>query len=215
MREISEAFAERLAGGVTTTCLCWAIVRADGAVLRLTEHDGALIVDGETYSPGAWLEGAEFVQTASLAPGRASARGALSHELITEADLEAGLWDGARVDAWRVDWRVPEHRAHVWAGRLSEVSRGALGFQATLVSLKADLERPMGRVYARRCDAVLGDARCGVDVGAFPGVTCDYRFETCQGVFGNAENFRGFPHLPGADFVLAGPAASGNDGGKR
>jgi hypothetical protein len=34
-------------------------------------------------------------------------------------------------------------------------------------------------------------------------------------MFGNAENFRGFPHLPGAEFVLEGPAASGNNGGKR
>ncbi|MBY9067291.1 DUF2163 domain-containing protein [Hyphomonas sp. WL0036] len=215
MREISEEFAARLASGVTTTCLCWRIARGDGFVLRLTEYDGPLTVGGETFLPGTGLEGVEFVQTAGLAPGRAAARGALSHEAITEADLEAGLWDGARVDVWRVDWQAPEHRAHVWAGRLAEVTRGALGFEAALVSLKADLERPVGRIYARRCDAVLGDGRCGVDTGAFPGVACDHRFETCRDVFGNADRFRGFPHLPGADFMLAGPAASGNDGGKR
>lgn len=215
MREISEGFAARLNGGVTTTCLCWEIARGDGFVLRLTEHDAALIVDGETYLPGAGLEGAELRQTSGLAPGQAGARGALSHDAITEEDLEAGLWDGARVDVWRVDWLASEHRVHVWAGRISEVRRGALGFEAALVSLKADLERPSGRIYARRCDAVLGDARCGVDVGAFPGAACDHRFETCRGVFGNGENFRGFPHLPGTDFVLAGPAAAGNDGGRR
>jgi hypothetical protein len=73
----------------------------------------------------------------------------------------------------------------------------------------------VGRVYARACDAVLGDARCGVDTGAFPGLACDQRFETCRDMFGNEENFRGFPHLPGAEFVLEGPAASGNNGGKR
>lgn len=215
MREVSEEFAARLAGGVTTTCLCWEIARGDGFVLRLTELDGPLMVAGETYLPGAGLEGVEFVQTASLAPGRAAARGALSHDAITEEDLEAGLWDGARVDVWRVDWQAPDHRVHVWTGRISEVARGALGFEAQLVSLKADLERPLGRIFARRCDAVLGDARCGLDMEAFPGVVCDHRFETCRSVFGNVENFRGFPHLPGADFVLAGPAAAGNDGGKR
>lgn len=215
MREISEGFAARLEGGVTTTCLCWQIVRADGEGLLLAEHDGPLVVDGETFLPGAGLEGAAFVQTASLAPGQAAARGALSHEAITEEDIEAGRWDGARVDVWRVDWQAPEHRAHVWAGRLSEIKRGALGFEAQLVSLKSDLERPLGRIYGRRCDAVLGDVRCGVDTGVFPGLACDHRFETCRDVFGNAENFRGFPHLPGADFVLAGPAASGNNGGRR
>ncbi|MEM9226163.1 MAG: phage BR0599 family protein, partial [Pseudomonadota bacterium] len=64
----------------------------------------------------------------------------------------------------------------------------------------------------RQCDAVLGEERCGLSVN---GRTCDRRFETCRDVFANTENFRGFPHLPGNDFILAGPAASGNDGGKR
>lgn len=215
MRAISETFAGRLAGGVTTTCLCWKITRRDGQVLRLTEHDAPLTVAGERYESGVGLEGAVFRQVAGLAPGQASARGALNHDAITEEDLEAGLWDGAQVDVWRVDWQSPEERVHVWSGRLSEIRRGALGFEAELVSLKADLERPVGRVYARRCDAVLGDARCGVDVGAFPGAVCDHRFETCRDVFGNVENFRGFPHIPGTDFVLAGPAATGNEGGRR
>ncbi len=46
---------------------------------------------------------------------------------------------------------------------------------------------------------------------------CDKQFETCRAKFGNGINFRGFPHMPGTDFV-AGFATSGdpnNDGGKR
>lgn len=31
---------------------------------------------------------------------------------------------------------------------------------------------------------------------------CDKRFATCQGRFGNAQNFRGFPHIPGNDFIM-------------
>jgi len=34
---------------------------------------------------------------------------------------------------------------------------------------------------------------------------CDRRFATCVGRFGNAVNFRGFPHIPGSDFVLRYP----------
>lgn len=34
---------------------------------------------------------------------------------------------------------------------------------------------------------------------------CDRRFATCVARFGNAENFRGFPHIPGSDFVLRYP----------
>jgi uncharacterized phage protein (TIGR02218 family) len=32
---------------------------------------------------------------------------------------------------------------------------------------------------------------------------CDKRFATCQSKFDNAVNFRGFPHMPGPDYILA------------
>lgn len=215
MRLIESEFATRLASGRATTCLCWKLSRADGYVIAITEHDRALVVDGMLYAPGAALSGVEFVQSSGLAPGHAAAGGALAHDAITAEDLEAGLWNEARVDVLRVDWERPDLFVTIWRGRLSEIRYGATGFEAELVSLKADLERPVGRVYARSCDAVLGDDRCGVDTAGFPGVVCDQRFETCASVFGNGENFRGFPHLPGSDFVLQGPAATGNNGGKR
>jgi uncharacterized phage protein (TIGR02218 family) len=43
---------------------------------------------------------------------------------------------------------------------------------------------------------------------------CDKRFETCRTKFANAVNFRGFPHLPGNDFVVAYavPGEPGHDG---
>lgn len=34
---------------------------------------------------------------------------------------------------------------------------------------------------------------------------CDRRFATCGARFGNAVNFRGFPHIPGSDYVLRYP----------
>ncbi len=217
MRTLHPDFAARLASGATTTCLCWRLTRADGAIVGVTDHDRALQVDGVAYEPRGALEAREFTSSADLKPGQASAAGALSSDAISEADLAAGLWDGARVDVFRVDWTATHLTAQIWSGRFSEIVRGETGFQAELVSLKADLERPVGRVYSRRCDAVLGDARCGLDLAdaSIAGLECDQRFETCKQVFDNTENFRGFPHMPGNDFVLAGPAAEGNDGGRR
>lgn len=34
---------------------------------------------------------------------------------------------------------------------------------------------------------------------------CDRRYATCRDKFGNEVNFRGFPHIPGSDFVLRHP----------
>lgn len=290
MRQVSDAFAARLAADGTTLCACWKFTRADGAVFGATDHDVAVLFDGVTYEPANGLRGAAFESSAGLAPGRAVAEGAISAEFIAEADLEAGLWDRTSVDVWRVDWAAPEHRVRIWSGRLSEVARRGTAFAAELVSLKAGLERTIGRVYARACDADVGDARCGVDLddpayrgegfvaevygpktvrpsglGAFddgwfaggvlawqtganagmsarvarhttveielaaaprfaiePGdafvltAGCDKSFATCGAKFANRENFRGFPHLPGPDAVLAGPASDrANDGGRR
>ena len=217
MREIDEVFAARLAADETTLCACWRFTRRDSAVFGATDHDRAIEFDGVTYEPANGLKAATFESSAGLAPGRAAADGAISAEFMSEADLDAGLWDGARVDVWRVDWAAPEHRVRIWSGRLSEVTRQGAVFTAELVSLKADLERPIGRVYARSCDAELGDARCRVDPShpEFAG-GCDKSFATCKATFGNRDNFRGFPHMPGPDAVLAGPASDRpNDGGRR
>jgi uncharacterized phage protein (TIGR02218 family) len=290
MRQLSGEFAARLAADGTSLCACWRFARRDGAVFGATDHDRAIAFDGVNYEPAGGLRGAEFESSAGLAPGRAIAEGAISAEVITEADLDAGLWDGASVDVWRVDWEAPEHRVRIWSGRLSEVARQGARFTAELVSLKAGLERSVGRVYARNCDADVGDARCGADLddpafrgegfvtealgqksvrvsglagfddgwfaggvlawtsGANDGATarvvrhagdqielaaaprfaidagdafavtagCDKSFGTCGGKFSNQDNFRGFPHMPGPDAVLAGPASDrANTGGRR
>lgn len=44
---------------------------------------------------------------------------------------------------------------------------------------------------------------------------CDRRFATCAERFGNAASFRGFPHIPGSDFVLRYPRAGDNRDGRK
>ncbi len=36
-------------------------------------------------------------------------------------------------------------------------------------------------------------------------VGCDKNFATCRDIYANQQNFRGFPHMPGNDFVLSSP----------
>ncbi|WP_417310847.1 DUF2163 domain-containing protein [Devosia sp.] len=62
----------------------------------------------------------------------------------------------------------------------------------------------LGGVDLLRFAAPVGD---WVTVGAalVATVGCDRRFATCRSRFANAENFRGFPHIPGSDFVLRYP----------
>lgn len=42
---------------------------------------------------------------------------------------------------------------------------------------------------------------------------CDKRFDTCRFKFGNAENYQGFPDIPGTDWLAAVPATTGESSG--
>ena len=209
-----DAFTQSLNSECLTLCLCWKLTRMDERIYGLTDHDQPILSEGVLYQPTAALTAGSFTQGLSLKPGRGAASGVLSSDLITQTDLLAGVWDRCRVDIYRCDWQHPEQGfiPH-WQGYLSEISASPSGeFEAELISLKVDLETSVGRLVTRTCDAELGDARCGVRAD---NRQCDQRFETCRDVFANTLNYRGFPHLPGTDFILRGPQMGNNDGGKR
>ncbi len=213
MRTIPTELATRIESGAAMLCHVWIVRRPDGTVMGFTDHDRDLAVEGVVCRAGSgWTAG--VAEAGGGAVGTMAASGGLDDDAITEGDVTAGLYDGARVELWRVDWTEPELRVRLWAGRLTRMRREGEAFIAEIEGPLAALERVVGRTYGRTCDAVLGDGRCGVAVA--PGAVCDKRWATCVEVFGNGVNFRGFPGIPGDDFLTAHPVAGGrNDGGKR
>jgi len=227
MRHIPEDLAARVESGAATLCHVWRLTRVDGATMGFTDHDRDLVMDGVVCrAASGWTAGAGE-SAVGLAAGSVSAAGALDDSAITEADVAAGLYDQASVELWRVDWTQPTLRVRLWVGALARIRRenafegyrpsGGLSagtFVAELEGPLARLERVVGRTYGRMCDARLGDQRCGVAEAA--GRVCDKRWETCVGTFANGANFRGFPDVPGDDFLTAYPAGGArNDGGSR
>jgi len=207
MKPVDSDLKARFARSEISLCLCWRVRRTDQYIIGFTDHDQALKVDAVTYHPNAVLAASSFSQGNDLRPGRANCTGILSSDVITEEDLQAGLWNRAVIDVFRVDWLRPDLGGlPVWSGFFSDIEcRGDGAFEAELISLKAELEQPFGRIVSRQCDAVLGDHRCGKT--GIDGMVCDQRFETCRDVFDNAVNFRGFPDLPGPDFIIKGPTS--------
>ena len=164
MRVIPVAMTAQLASGVTTLAFVWRVERRDGATFAFTDHDCPLAFDDLIAEPVQGIAAGAIEKSVGLSVDSASLSGALSSEAITESDLAHGLWDGARVDVYRVDWTAPGERAHLFAGHIGEVRRGVQAFEAELRGLQAALNVPVGRVFSRFCDADLGDARCGVDI---------------------------------------------------
>jgi uncharacterized phage protein (TIGR02218 family) len=279
MRTIDPALAAHLSGDATTFCHCWRVLRRDGMVLGFTEHDHDLSFADTQFLAASGFSASDGEEEAGLPAATSNVAGGFSHDAITEADLSAGLYDGARVEIHLVNWAMPDQHLLLKVQEIGEVTRQTGQFQAELRSFAARLSEPQGRIYVRRCDAVLGDARCGIDlslpqyraegavaairdttrlvlsgIGDFPAnffahgkltfvdganaglsvdvdnhvavsartqVTlwlpldtmpdaddrivltagCDKAFATCRTKFANPENFRGFPHMPGADFA--------------
>ncbi|MGM0583574.1 MAG: DUF2163 domain-containing protein [Pseudomonadota bacterium] len=162
MHEIDESLAAELAGGVTTLCRCWRIRRADGVELGFTDHDREIAFDGLVFEPESGVTRTEMERSLGLAVDNVEAAGALRSDSLTEADILAGRYDCAEISQWLADWREPERRLKVFEGRAGEIRRGELGFEMEVQGLAELLNRPVGRVYRRQCDAELGDARCGV-----------------------------------------------------
>ena len=289
MKTLAPDLAAALAAGVTTLATCWRLTRADGRVLGFTDHDRPIVYGGVTHEAATGFTASEAIARADLSVGGLEVDGALTSDSLTVADVEAGLWDGAAVVVDLVDWSDPNRRLTLRAGTLGEIVRTDGAFTAEIRSAAHRLDETRGRLFQHRCDAELGDARCGVavvertasvvaapdrhrlrvagldavaaghldrglvrvvdgagagrlseirfhEVGVdgvtldlwqpfaadlAPGDTlavtpgCDRRFETCRDRFANTVRFRGFPHIPGNDFLIASPASSAlvNDGG--
>jgi uncharacterized phage protein (TIGR02218 family) len=110
------------------------------------------------------MTASELQHGSELSVDAQDAEGALTSERITETDIAAGLWDGAEVEVWRVNWSDPSQRVLLRRGAIGQIRRGRVAFVAEMRSLAHVLGQTVGRVYQATCDAELGDARCRVDL---------------------------------------------------
>ncbi|MBY0562887.1 MAG: DUF2163 domain-containing protein [Hyphomonadaceae bacterium] len=164
MRAVPAMLAARLVSGVTTLAYVWKVTRRDSQTFAFTDHDRPLTFEGMTAQPSTGLITGAIEKSLDLAVDTASVAGALNAAALSEDELSRGLWDGARVDLYRVDWTDVSLRVHVFAGHLGEVRRGVSAFEAELRGLQAALNTPVGRVFSCFCDADVGDARCTVNL---------------------------------------------------
>lgn len=166
MRTIPTDLATHLGGGITTLCFCWRVTRRDGVTMGFTEHDHDLSFGGTTYLAASGFAASAGEVEAGLAAPTGEVAGGFSSAAISEADLAAGRYDGARVEVFRVNWQAPDQHLLLRVQEIGEVTREAGQFTAELRGFAHRLSQEQGRIYNRRCDATLGDARCGLDLMA-------------------------------------------------
>ncbi len=161
---LSQSSSAFLASGTTTLCRCWYLVRRDGRTFAFTDHDGPVEFDRTRFRPTEAVTAQALEQTTGLAVDNSEILGALADQGMTEDDIRAGLFDGARVEIWLVDWTDPTSRLLQFRGEIGEIERAGGAFKAELRGLTEMLNQPQGRLYQRPCRAILGDRECGIDL---------------------------------------------------
>ena len=277
MRPVSANLKAHLEGETLTVCTLWKITRADAQVFGFTDNSRAVVYDSVTYEASAGHTPSSIRTTATLGVDNLEVQSVLDSSAITEADIQAGLWDYAEVEIMLVNYlSLADGHMLLRKGWLGNVKTGRATFVAELRGMMQPLQQSIGRVYTPACDAALGDARCGVTLASYtvtgsvttatsarvftdttrteadgyfdgglitwtsgdndtysmevksstaagvitlqqgmPNDTtigdtyslsagCDKLLATCRDKFSNVVNFRGFPHVPGPDKVIAG-----------
>jgi uncharacterized phage protein (TIGR02218 family) len=284
MRQVSASMQAKLDQRASTFCNCWRLARRDGVVMGFTDHDRDLTFNNVVFHARSGLTASQIETGVGFAPGSSEAAGALQMDGLTESDLLNGLYDGASVEIWLVDWLNVEDRVLLDVATIGEVTRSEFSFSAELRSSAHYFDQQRGAAFQRACSAELGDPQCkfnlatpgfsstgvvvsnadaliaadltgvfgagffaggrltffgGANVGAsvtikshtqnggranlttwtrFGGAIaigdpftvtagCDKSPDSCQRKFNNLINFRGFPHMPGNDRVIAYPSA--------
>lgn len=166
MKSASPALAAHLAGEVTTLATCWRLERADGWVRGFTDHDRELVVDGLTYVASTGFLPSAIKTASDLSVDNLDVDGFLDDAALRAEDLIAGLFDGARIEVFVVNWAdLGQGRLLLRNGFLGEIKRADQRFSAEIRGLSNRLQQTAGKLYSRLCRVDLGSSECGVALG--------------------------------------------------
>lgn len=165
MRTIPIDLLNHFRGSVLTVAKCWKLIRLDGLVLGFTDVDIDITILDTTYKAATGMTPSAIQTQSNFGVDNLDVSSVLSDDSITETDIKLGLWDGARIELFEVNYEdLGAGVVNLRWGTLGEVKTGRQTFYSELRGLTQRLQTQVGRIYNPACDANLGDARCGVNV---------------------------------------------------
>ncbi|OJX04572.1 MAG: hypothetical protein BGO72_21405 [Burkholderiales bacterium 70-64] len=168
MRAVDPAFTAARQSASSSLCKVWRIERRDGVVLRFTEHDTDLEIGGERYASTASFDASTIKASGDLTVDDLDVQGAFDSSTITERDLLAGNFSGARFIVGEILWdNLAAGIDPLRWGTLGHVKATGGAFLAELLGPTAPLQQPYGELVQPQCRATLGDVRCGVNLAAY------------------------------------------------
>jgi uncharacterized phage protein (TIGR02218 family) len=149
-----------------TVATWWRVDRCDGVSLGFTTHDADLWFDGLLFRASPGMMPAAIRRSAGFDADSAQVDGAITSADITQDDLVAGRYDGARVAVGLVDWETLEH-VPIYSGTIGAITEDAGSFSADLQSRKADLARDPVPRTSPCCRADFCGQGCGLSAARF------------------------------------------------
>ena len=147
---------------MTTRAQGWFVSLNDGRAFAFTDHDENITIGPVTYLSSIGFVPSAIDRNTELTAANQQLSGIIDNDLITQADLRSGAWDGARVDIIEIDWKTETQLRKLMSGFLGEVSLIGIEYSVVLNSIESELQKPIGRTVKLKCDADLGDSRCGL-----------------------------------------------------
>ena len=167
MKSLSIALQSHLSGELTTLATLVKMTRTDGIVKGFTTHDQNVTIGGVTYLADGALTPSAIESRAGLAVDNLEITGILDSTDILDTDVQAGLYDFARVDMYVCNWAdVTQGVMQLRRGWLGQVTSANTHYVAELRGMHDLLQRPVGDTYTPECRFDLGDAHCGVNLTA-------------------------------------------------
>lgn len=164
-RVVPAPFQAHLNTRATTTCLCWLIAREDGVVMGFTDHDVPLTFGGVTYLASTSFTASAVEDQLGLAVSNLDIAGAISSDVITNDDLEAGRYDNAAWTIYLVNHTDVTQRAVINSGTFGQGQYGDLAFQVELRSLAQHFAQYIGSLVLPKCRSLFGDTGAGLENG--------------------------------------------------
>ncbi|MBV8061588.1 MAG: DUF2163 domain-containing protein [Alphaproteobacteria bacterium] len=163
MKNITPTLAAHLTSECTTLAWLIKLTRRDGTVIGFTTCDKPLTVAGVTYQADGAITASAMTSSDKLATDNLEINGILSDAGLDDADIEAGLYDHARVDVYVCNWAdLTQGVVQMRRGWLGQIVRSGVQYVAELRGLHDNLQRVIGDYYTAECRHDLGDSGCGV-----------------------------------------------------
>lgn len=165
-KSVSAALLADIQKNATRLAVCLEIKRKDGNVLRLTNHDQAITLEGNRFRQDVPFSLSAIDTDSSLGVDTTELSFFCDGEVFELDHFRRGLYEYAEVRIFLVDFTAPldgqMSLRKGWFGNIEWTENRVV--KVTITGMLKILDFVVGRTVQPSCDADLGDARCMVAI---------------------------------------------------